>query len=448
MLIEVLRRAAADVPDQPVVISPEHALDYAGALSRAEALARGLAARSIDRFACLVDDVGDLVALLAAASATGAEPCVYPDRFGSGDDLGELAEPFGHEVVVTDRQLTGGSIETVELEQLMEDGGTLPPAPERAPVLVLTTGTTGRPKGVRHDWTRLVNTVRHPDETPGARWLLAYNLNQFAGIQILLHVLASRATLVAAASRQPRDAVVAMRDLAVTHASATPTFWRLAARLIDDKSASEMSLEQITIGGEAVPEALLRELQQRFPGVRISQIYGASEFGTAVSVRDGRPGLPLSVLDRPDDAKVRFQIVDGELHVRSRIGMLGYHGDDEVAEGWRPTGDLVEVRGDRIHFVGRSSEIINVGGVKVHPLPVEELVSALDGVELVHAYGRANPIAGQIVAVDVVARPGADTDALGAEIRAACEALPPAARPRRVRFVDELEVRDTKLARS
>jgi acyl-coenzyme A synthetase/AMP-(fatty) acid ligase len=312
-------------------------------------------------------------------------------------------------------------------------------------VLILTTGTTGRPKGVRHDWARLVNSVRHPDDRSGARWLLAYNLNQFAGIQIVLHVLASRATLVAGASPQPRDAVEAMRALGVTHVSATPTFWRLALpRLGED----ELRIEQITLGGEAVPDPLLDQLKRRFPGVRISQVYAANEFGSAVSVRDGRAGLPLSVLDRDEGAEVQFRIVDGELHARSRVGMLGYLGEGDSGDGWRPTGDLVEVRGDRIHFVGRSSEIINVGGVKVHPLPVEEAVGAVEGVEIARAYGRANPVAGQIVALDVVPVEGADTDALAGAIRAACAGLPPAAQPRRIRFVESLEMRDTKLARS
>jgi acyl-coenzyme A synthetase/AMP-(fatty) acid ligase len=105
------------------------------------------------------------------------------------------------------------------------------------------------------------------------------------------------------------------------------------------------------------------------------------------------------------------------------------------------------VRGDRIRFVGRSGETINVGGVKVHPLPVEELVSGVDGVELARAYARSNPITGQIVAVDVVPRPGVDHKLLERDVRAACAALPPAGRPQRIRFVDELDVEGHKIAR-
>jgi acyl-CoA synthetase (AMP-forming)/AMP-acid ligase II len=217
--------------------------------------------------------------------------------------------------------------------------------------------------------------------------------------------------------------------------------------MLDDATVRSLALEQITLGGEAVPGPLLEELRRLFPAARISQVYASAEAGSSVSVRDGRSGLPLSVLERGDSANVQFRIVDGELHARSRVGMLGYAGQDDEGDDWRPTGDLVEIEGDRIYFVGRRSEIINVGGVKVQPLRIEEIVSGIDGVALAHVYGRANPVTGQIVAVDVVAQPGADTDDLKERIRAACASLPPAAQPRRIKFVETVELRESKILR-
>ena len=166
-----------------------------------------------------------------------------------------------------------------------------------------------------------------------------------------------------------------------------------------------------------------------------------------MSVRDDRIGLPVDVLERGDDAEVQFKIVDGELHARSRVGMLGYHGDDADPDGWRPTGDMVEVVGDRILFAGRTTEVINVGGVKVHPLRVEEVVAPVPGVELVRASGRKNALSGQIVVLEVVAKPGLDEDELEDAIRDACRVLPEAARPRRVKFVESLAVIEHKISR-
>jgi acyl-CoA synthetase (AMP-forming)/AMP-acid ligase II len=253
--------------------------------------------------------------------------------------------------------------------------------------------------------------------------------------------------LITPPSRRPKDVVTAIRERGVTHVSATPTFWQLLSGVVDKTAAEDLPLRQITLGGEAVPGRLLDKLARLFPCARISQVYGATEFGLGVSVRDGQSGLPISLLDRDDDADVQIRIVDGQLHVRSRVGMLGYYGESELNDGWRPTGDLVEVRGTRIFFVGRSSETVNVGGVKVHPFPVEDLVSGLDGVALVRAYGHPNPVTGQIMAVDVVARPESDTTILERKIRDSCASLPLAARPRRIRFVQDLEVQGHKIAR-
>ena len=107
---------------------------------------------------------------------------------------------------------------------------------------------------------------------------------------------------------------------------------------------------------------------------------------------------------------------------------LGAHDD-----GGHLTPDRHLVRGR-----GRRGEIINVGGVKVHPLPIEERVSAVPGVDMARVHGRPNPMTGAIVALEVVAAPGSDQQALKAAIRAACEDLPAAARPRSIRFVDDI----------
>lgn len=449
MLIELVRRAAIARPQQPAVISADRSHTYGECLARSESVAHGLLARGITRFGIALEDPADVLVALAGASAVGSEACVYPRELRDGE-LRRLATAFAHPVVVCERERDLGGVRGLLLAELGGDAAPLPTPSEHSPVLVLTTGTTGDPKGAQHDWSRLVAASRRRDPRPGQRWLLAYNLNQFGGLQVVLHVLASQATVVAARSAHAQEVLDTVRRHGVTHISATPTFWRLLAGSIDGESASALRVRQITLGGEPVQDGLIEKLRALFPDARISQIYGSTEAGTAVSVNDGRSGLPLSILARDENADVRLRIVEGELQMKSRIGMLGYHGRrDAVADelGWRPTGDLVEVRGDRIHFVGRKGEIINVGGVKVRPLAVEELACGVDGVELAAAYGRRNAVTGQIVVLDVVAAAGADLKGLQDAIRAACEALPRAAWPRRINFVESLRLRGNKVQR-
>lgn len=445
-MIGLLRRAARAGPDRAAIVTDEHTYSYGELTDRAESLAGGLLRRGVGRFAIADHDAATVISLLAAASLAGAEACQYPSTDPA--EICELADRFGHDLIISPHHLPGvrGVMHPGDLSTSAPDDALTPFAAR--PLLVLTTGTTGAPRGVRHDWNRVLRAAHRITPAAHQRWLLCYGLHQFAGLQVLVHVAAAHAVLVAPAPRRPREGLAAMRRHAVDHASATPTYWRFLLAELRADSGPVPRLVQITLGGEAVPAPLLGALRDTFPDARISQIYAGNEFGATGSIRDGHAGLPLDVLQRGGDADVAMKIVDGELWVRSRIGMLGYYGEDPVdADGWRPTGDLVEVVDDRIEFRGRTSEIINVGGVKVHPLPVEGRVGAVPGVDLARVYGRPSPVTGAIVAVDVVAAPGADPDALKDAVRASCADLPPAARPRSVRLVDTIDTVGTKIVR-
>lgn len=435
-MIELLQRAD---PAALAVVTHDRQVTYAELLSAARRVATGLRERGIVRFAILESEAETVLALLAGASLAGVEACQYAPA--EPDAVPELRTRFDHDVVV------GVDLDAAEL--LAYDEAPLD-VPERRPHLVLTTGTTGAPKGIRHDWSRLLRGVaRVRPDGQGQRWLLAYGMHQFAGLQVLLHVAAAGATLVAPWPRRPVEGLRAARELGVTHASATPTYWRFLLSEMRADGGPVPALRQITLGGEAAPGPVLAQLHETFPDTAISHIYAASEFGSSGSTKDGRPGLPSEVLTRGEDADIAMKVVDGELWVRSRTGMLGYYGEPELEDpdGWRATGDLVEVDGDRVVFHGRASEVINVGGVKVHPLPVEERVGAVPGVAVARVWGRPNPMTGAIVAIDLVVDPDADADQVKQAVRDACADLPAAARPRSVRIVPEISLKGSKIVR-
>lgn len=447
-MIELLRRRATQDADAVAMIADSGRWTYAALAADAEALARGLREHGIERFAIASNDMPLVVALLAASSLVGAEACVYaPDI--APDALDRQAAAFDHEVVVSDRDDLGAADTSVmRPDRLRREGDTLDVLPQLRPLLVLTTGSTGAPKGVRHDWSRQLARMERVRDGSGQVWLLAYGPQQFAGLQVLIHVLGTGATLVAPSVRRPQAVLEHLFDHAVTHISATPTFWRFLLAELRQDPRPMPQLAQVTLGGEAAPGALLTELREAFPSARISHIYAGSEFGSTGSVRDGEDGLPASLLEDSKESEVSLKIVDGELWVRSSASMLGYHGeDDRRADEWWPTGDLVEVVGDRIAFRGRKTDVINVGGVKVHPLPVEERVTAVPGVKVARVYGRANALVGAVVAVDVVADDGVEESVLKAAVRDACADLPSPWQPKSVKIVAELTMTENKVVR-
>ena len=348
-MIELVRAAAEEAPNRVALASSAGVMTY-DELVTTQSVAAALRARGVQRLAVLDPDHATVWVLLAACSLAGVESCLYPVA-ATDETVAELRERLGHDLLVTPRDLPGaGLLRPDELWAGSErETGPVPDGPR--PLLVLTSGTTsGRPQAARHDWSRILRVTLRIRPTPQQRWLLAYAPNQFAGLQMLLHVAAARATLAAGKSFQPRDGLEAMRRFGVTHASGTPTFWRFLLAELRSDGEPAPRLEQVTLGGEAVPSAVVEALRAKFPRAHISQLYAATEMGLSISVRDGEVGLPVSVLDE-SDGEAQFRIVDGELWVRSRSSMLGYYDDEPVPDdGWRATGDLVEVVGDRVHF--------------------------------------------------------------------------------------------------
>lgn len=483
-MIRLLEAAAAAAPDRQAVVTSEEVATYGDLLADARRVAAGLRRRGVDRFAVVERDAAWVVRLLAGAALVGADPCQYQADIGAGE-LADQAAALGHKLVVSRRTDVAGPFDVIGPEALLADGDpgddpSGPAAPDLAPgdgpqpLTIRTTGTTGVPKAACHDWRTLAGTVAAVRPAPEQRWLLAYGPHQFAGIQVLLHVMACQGTLVAPFPRQPRDGLEALCAGQVTCVSATPTYWRFLLAEARSRRAELPALTQVTLGGEAAPADLLDELRRTFPGARLSQVYASTELGSITSVRDGRPGLATSALWSADNPDANLKVVDGQLWVRPTSAMSGYAGDaapgdptgadgtgdptdgapgdptgaDGTGDGaWRPTGDLVEVVGDRVLFRGRQSEVINVGGVKVHPLPVEQRIAALGEVAAARVFGRPNPLTGAIVAVEVVPADGADPDAVRQAIKLAVADLPRPWQPRSVTFVDDIETRGGKTVR-
>lgn len=292
-------------------------------------------------------------------------------------------------------------------------------------VLLETSGTTGTPKLIRHDFRRLRGRLRGAAD-PDARWLLAYEPAAFAGLQVILTALAAGATLVSAPGAGAAELARLAVALAVTHISATPSFWRAFLLALDGEAPP---LAAVTLGGEVADQPLLDRLAERFPTAKLRHIYASTEAGALFAVGDGKAGFPAGWLDGGIDG-VGLRLRDGVLEVESPRAMLGL----EIGHGgrWLSTGDVVEVRGDRALFAGRLDGRVNVGGVKVSPEVVEQVLLDVPGVRDALVEPAANPVTGHILTALVVPAPGVEETALRAAIRTAVAGLPPAARPRLV----------------
>src|SRR6202000_492332 len=140
---------------------------------------------------------------------------------------------------------------------------------------------------------------------------------------------------------------------------------------------------------------------------------------------------------------VEMKVVDGCLQIRSRRAAHAYVGRRAAAltdqDGFVDTGDMVELRGDRYHFVGRRGGIINIGGLKVHPAEIETVINRPPGGRMARAKSRRSPITGGIVVADVILADNVDpglSNEIRARILADCKAsLEPHKVPAGIKFV-------------
>jgi acyl-CoA synthetase (AMP-forming)/AMP-acid ligase II len=466
MISGLLERYAISAPERAFVIDARGIVSARGAFEQLPGLVEILKEMGENRVYFYIADSARLVLAVVATEAAGLQCCVL-NRQSQPSEIVAILERLGSSVLVTDAALSFPAKRVLLIDDLVRDAatrniakksvdspvnsGAVDYGKEPGTIVVLTTGTTGIPKAARYTWERLLGRIPSRDAVQGKTWLLAYPLNHFAGVQVLLAALRDRGTLVIPAARDFRTVIDTLIERRVDSVSGTPTFWRMLVGRVTDEEAKRLWIEQITLGGEASTAELLDRLRTRFPSATITQIYATTEAGSCFAVKDGLPGFPASFLDRPV-GNVALKIIDGELYVRSAAGMIGYidgNSPSVTQQDWTATGDLVERTSARVLFRGRKSEIINVGGVKVHPLKVEEIILRVPGVSAVRAYSAPNPITGQIVACDIELEEGADENAVRETAQHAClAALSRYEQPRRLRIVHRLERRNEKLVRS
>ena len=265
----------------------------------------------------------------------------------------------------------------------------------RHPALVLfTSGSSGNPKAAVHDFPCLLEKFR--TRRPCLSMLNFLLFDHWGGLNTLFHCLSNGATIFTVQDRNP-DAICALIEkYRIQVLPASPTFLNLMiigeAHLRHDLS----SLKLITYGAEPMPETTLQRLHGLFPNVKLHQTYGLIELGVFRSKSESSESLWVKL-------DMRYRVVEGILQIKTASAMLGYLNAPSpfTDDGWYDTGDAVLMRNGYLRILGRRSELINVGGEKVFPQEVENVIQQMPSVCDVRVYKEPNPITGNIVCAEV-----------------------------------------------
>lgn len=271
----------------------------------------------------------------------------------------------------------------------------------RAGLVLLSSGSTGAPKAILHDFDELVLPKLGKPRKKPTTLLMFLLFDHIGGLNSLINSLTVGGCAVLPSERSPEAVCALIERYAIKVLPVSPTFLNLILMGRHHELHDLSCVRLITYGTEAMQPSLLERIQRAFPKARMLQTFGTSETGISTTVSQSS----ASTFFKLADDGTEFRIVDGELQLKTQSQFLGYlnQATDNVTEdGWFRTGDLVEQNAEGyLRIQGRQKELINVGGLKVLPMEIENLLLKSELIDDCLVYGVANAITGQAVHMDV-----------------------------------------------
>lgn len=334
-----------------------------------------------------------------------------------------------------------------------------PPAvqPDDTAVLLYTSGTSGKPKGVCQTHRNLTSDVDAAIQLAQLK-----EEHHFLGLIPLFHSFGLTAMMLVPVKLgasvyylprfQPTQIIETIRDQKV---SVTMMIASMYSALLRTKTATHddfKTLKYVIAGGEAFPDAVFHAVKERF-GFEVLQGYGMSEAAPVVSLNvpwDNRvgtvgraiPGVIVKAYDDNDREVGAGQV--GELWIKGPNIMKGYYKKPEetaavlTADGWYKSGDMGTVDSDGIiRITGRKKEMIIVGGENVYPREIESVFEGHPAVAETAVIGQKDESRGEVVVAFVILREGMAATEL--ELRDFCrDKIAGYKIPRRVIIAQEL----------
>lgn len=283
-------------------------------------------------------------------------------------------------------------------------------------LILFSSGSTGKSKASVHDLNGILEKFKFSRHSLRSITFLLYD--HIGGVNTMLYNLSNAGCIVTVRNRTPDEVLKAVVEYKVQLLPTSPTFINLIILSEAYKRHDLNSLKTVTYGTEPMPESTLKRFHELFPSIKMLQTYGLSEVGILRSKSKSSDSLWVKVGGEGFETR----IIDGILQIKAKSTMIGYlNAPSPFTEGgWFNTGDSVEVNGEYIKILGRKSEIINVGGEKVYPQEVENVIQGMENIAEVTVYGEKNPIMGNIVCAKVTLIKQEDKKRIIAKIKAHC----------------------------
>lgn len=290
--------------------------------------------------------------------------------------------------------------ETEKYDQITNDN--------HAGLVLFSSGTTGVPKVMVHDFSKLISEFKEPKKQKNLNFILFLLFDHIGGINTLLGCLNNGSQITIPANRNPEYILQLIQDKKIQVLPTSPTFLNLMLMTEDFDKYDLSSLKMITYGTERMPQHLLDRLKIKAPSVKLVQTFGTSETGILKTESKSSTSLFFKIID----PNYQYKVEESQLYLKSKNQVSGYINQESnqfTKEGWFATGDLVEVDEDGyLKIIGRINKVINVGGLKVLPKEIEDIINQFPEVIDSTVFAKDNAITGQMVCAKVVIKEGLD----------------------------------------
>jgi acyl-CoA synthetase (AMP-forming)/AMP-acid ligase II len=470
--------AAIHHPHEIAIVDERGALSFERLHRRTNALARSFAAMGIgheDGVGVMCRNHRGFVEATLAAAKLGAST-LYLNTMFAGPQLTEVTRREKPKALVYDAEFAGllkgiddsvarviGWVDKDEevgeatLEELIAAGGEadLKPPPDKPRFVILTSGTTGTPKGAqRSSPDGLLGIAALIDKIPfrtRQTMMIAAPLFHSWGFFHFIMSLPTASTMVLRRRFDPEGTLQAVQESRAEVLAAVPVMIQRILSLPDETLASyDLSSLRITsLSGSALPGELALEWMNRF-GDSVYNLYGSTEvaYATIATPQDlraapgtaGRPprGTTVRILDENGHDVPQGDV--GRIFVGNEMSFEGYTGGGgkEVIDGLLCSGDVGHIdSAGRLFIDGRDDEMIVSGGENVFPREVEDLLADHEAVVEVAVIGVDDAEFGQRLKAFVVVKGGVELgeDELKAHVKANLAGYKT---PREIEFLDEL----------
>jgi acyl-CoA synthetase (AMP-forming)/AMP-acid ligase II len=384
---------------------------------RLQRTAAGVAALLLQQGAthlAMVGVTGPLLPIALFAGAIADVPVVPLNYRLTTAVLDELLSTFDRPLVVADKEFADQLRRTerllIETDDLLTTAEAVPAADPRyasddgLAVILFTSGTTSRPKGVLLSHANLTSyvlgTVEFGSASADDAQLIAVPPYHIAGVGSALTATYAGRRVVHMAQFSPESWLRTLRDERITTAMVVPTMLARVTEYLDGSVADTPALRSLAYGGARMPRPVLERALASFPDVGFTNAYGLTETSSTItvlgpehhrqalasvdpevrarlgSVGQAVPGIELAI--RAEDGTLLPARCPGEVLVRGPqvSGRYAGLGSVLIDGGWFPTKDRGFLDADGfLYLEGRSDDTIIRGGENIAPAEIEDVLA-------------------------------------------------------------------------